>query len=511
MSYKKILGFLGSILLFSSMAATTVAAQEEKPVEGGTLDVGFISDVRTLDPLRSTQWTERQILFLIYDKLIDLNSDFSIKPGLAKSWDFENNDKRVVLHLREGIKFHDGTRFDAKAVKWNLDTRLDPNSGSSQYRLLGPVVDSVDVLDDYTVAINLKKPYSPLLSLLADRAGLMASPTAAEKYGEDIGSHPVGTGPFKFEKWTRGSEIDLVKNEDFWQENKPYLDGIDFHIISSNVVGIQRMATGEIDYIGQLTPLDTKLAEASPDIKLVKSNGGPWYSLQLRYDSSPYSNPDLRKAIAYAINRDRINQILWEGKGIVSDGFTPQGLWWEPTDLVHYDYDPERARQILKDANLEGTSLSLAAPSGDALRRFSELVKEDLDAVGLNVQLAPVPQSEYYAKTVAGEIHFTPMRWTQRADPDGLIQYLFSSEGTANSTGYQSDQVDAWINEARTSSDQKERKSLYDKIQHQISEDLPYISIGFSSEFSALSKNVHGFSPMPDQIPRYRYLWMGDN
>jgi peptide/nickel transport system substrate-binding protein len=141
------------------------------------------------------------------------------------------------------------------------------------------------------------------------------------------------------------------------------------------------------------------------------------------------------------------------------------------------------------------------------LRRFAELAKEDLDAIGLNIEIAPVPQSEYYAKTVSGEIRFTPMRWTQRADPDGLIQYLFSSKGTANSTGYKNAEVDQWIDEARVIADQARRKELYDKVQHQISADLPYMPVGFSVEFYAMRNSVEGFTPMPDEIPRFRYIW----
>jgi peptide/nickel transport system substrate-binding protein len=141
------------------------------------------------------------------------------------------------------------------------------------------------------------------------------------------------------------------------------------------------------------------------------------------------------------------------------------------------------------------------------LRRFAELAKEDLDAVGLNIELVPVPQSDYYAKTVAGEIRFTPMRWTQRADPDGLIHYLFHSKGTANSTGYVNADVDKWIDEARVIADQARRKELYDKIQYQISADLPYMPVGFSAEFYAMRNSVKGFVPMPDEIPRFRYLW----
>lgn len=504
---KTILAFAGGALVASGLAMSA-AAQE--PKSGGTLDVGFMSDLRTLNPLMSTQWSERQILFLIYDTLIGVNPDFSLAPALAESWEFEDGGKRVVLHLREGVTFHDGTPFDAEAVKWNLETRLDPDAGSSQRRLLEGVVASVEVVDPATVAINMEIPYPPLLALLSDRAGLMASPTAAEKFGEDFGSNPVGTGPFVFEDWTRGSSLTVTRNPDFWEEGMPYLDEVEFHDIPSNVVGIQRMSIGELDYVGQLTPLDTKLAEASPDIKLVKDQGGRWYSLQWRWDAEPYSNPELRRAVAHALNRDRLNEILWEGQGQISDGFTPDGLWWTPAEIAHYEYDPDKAREILAEAGLEGTTLRLAAPSGDALRRFAELAKEDLDAVGLNVELAPVPQSEFYAKTVAGEIRFTPMRWTQRADPDGLIQYLFSSEGTANSTGYSNPEVDAWIDEARVTTDQGRRTELYNQIQKQISQDLPYMPVGFSSEFAALRKEVEGFTPMPDQIPRFRTVWLSE-
>ena len=505
MDRRQFMAAVSGFALAASLPSISLA-QDAKPVAGGTLNIGFISDVRTLDPLQSTQWTERQILFLIFDTLLEIEPDFSLKPALAKSWEFSDDGKRVVLKLQEGVTFHDGTPFNAEAVKWNLETRLDPKGNSSQRKLLEGIK-NVEATDELTVAIDMAEPYPPLLALFADRAGLMASPAAAKKFGGDIGSNPVGTGPFAFGEWVRGSRIALTKNKNYWQEGMPYLDAINFHDIPTNVVGIQRMAIGELDFISQLDPLDTRLAKASPDIELVKSKSGLWYSYQWKWDAEPYSNPELRRAVAHGLNRERLNQIIWAGQGTVSDGFTPDGLWWTPGDLVHYEYDPEKARKIVADAGLKGTTLKLAAPSGDTLRRFAELAKEDLDAIGLNIELAPVPQSEYYAKTVAGEIRFTPMRWTQRADPDGLIQYLFSSKGTANSTGYKNDQVDEWIDQARVIADQAQRKELYDKIQHQISADLPYMPVGFSVEFYAMRNSVKGFTPMPDEIPRFRYIW----
>ena len=493
----------------TSVSLVTMAkADDPQPVMGGTLKIGYLSDTKTLDPITSAQWTERPTLFLIFDSLVDVNPDFSLKPDLAQSWDFENDGKRIVLHLRQGVKFHDGTPFDADAVKWNFDTRLDPAVGSTQRSQLAPVIASVEKVDDHTVAINLKQPYPPLLAQLADRAGLMASPTAARTYGQDIGSHPVGTGPFKFKEWVRGNHITLVRNDDFWEKGHPYLDGVTFNDIPSNVVGVQRMMIGELDYIGQLSPLDTRLAQANEELKLVPAVGGNWHSLQWRWDRAPFNNAKFREALAHALNRDRMNTILWSGQAQISDGTTPKGLWWTPTDLVHYDYNPETAKALLAESGVQpGTTLTLAAPSGEPLQRLAQLAKEDFEAIGLKVQLAPVPMSEYYAKTVAGEITFTPMRWSQRSDPDGLIQYLFASTGTANSTGYKNPDVDKWIEEARVSADPAVRKALYDKIQHQISADLPYLPIGFSSEYSVIRSNVHGFVPMPDLIPRFRTMW----
>ncbi len=511
MRWNGIAASMAAVLLGATLA-TGAMAQDKAPVSGGTLNVGFISDTKTLDPMVSAQWTERQILFLIFDSLVNLGPDFSLKPGLAKSWDFDDGGKTIVLHLVTGVKFQDGTPFDAAAVKWNIDKRLDPATNSSQRAQLAAVIKDVRVVDDATIAIDLNKPYPPLLAQFADRAGLMVSPTASKKYGADSGSHPVGTGPFELVSWVRGTKITLKRNPDFWQKGKPYLDGVTFNDIPTSVVGVQRMGIGELDYIGQLSPLDTKLAAALPDIKLVPAPVGEWFALQWHWNEKPFNNPMLREAIAHAINRDRMNQILWEGKGKITDSITPPGLWWSPSKVEHYAYDPDLSRKLLKEGGIApGTKLSLVAPSDDTLRRFAELVQSDLKAVGLDVQLQPVPQSQYYAKAVAHEINFTPMRWTQRADPDGLIQYLFASNGDANTTGYSNPEVDKLIQEARTTTDIADRKKLYDQIQFLVSQGLPYVSIEFSAEFSALRSSVHGFVPMPDLIPRYRDMWKSAN
>jgi len=177
---KAVGAFLMGLALFLCVPGGAMKAAE--PVKGGTLNVGFFDDTKTLDPVYSVALSERQILFLMFDNLIDVGPDFSLKSSLATSWEYQNGENRILLHLRTDVKFHDGTDFDADAVKWNLDWRMLPATNSPARSQLASAIDNVEVVDKATVAINLKQPFPPLLSLLTDRAGLMASPAAVKKW-----------------------------------------------------------------------------------------------------------------------------------------------------------------------------------------------------------------------------------------------------------------------------------------------------------------------------------------
>src|SRR5438477_12945891 len=198
-----------------------VAAQEQ-PQRGGALSVGFPSDSKTFDPTYSVQFTERQVLYVIYNTLVRYGTDFSLQPELAESWSIEGDGKRIVFKLRTGVKFHDGTDFNAEAVKWNIEHRLDKDVASPQRQQLDPIIASVEAIDPVTVAFNLKQRSPGLLSLLGERPGFMISPAAAKKLGKDFGNNAVGTGPFMFKEWVKGSQITVERNLNYWEPGKPY-------------------------------------------------------------------------------------------------------------------------------------------------------------------------------------------------------------------------------------------------------------------------------------------------
>ncbi|WP_431281310.1 ABC transporter substrate-binding protein [Humitalea sp. 24SJ18S-53] len=496
------------MLGIGAVAAAGPAMAQGTPRRGGTLTVGFEDNTRTLDPTFSIQFGERQILYLIYNTLVAIEPDFSLKPELAKAWTIENDGKRYVFELQAGVKFHDGTAFDAAAVKWNIDRRLDEAVASPQRNQLRPLIDNVEVIGPLMVAINLRSPHPGLLADMADRAGCMVSPAAAQRFGQDFGRNPVGTGAFVFRNWTQGTSITLERNPDYWEANATWLDRVVFRSTPNTVIGLQRLIVGEVDFVDALAPDSLRQIQGREGITTDRARVGRWYSFQYQVDKPPFDNAKLRLAIATALDRDRINQITMDGQATIANGPTPQGLWWSSPDTIVHAHDPARARALLAEAGVApGTTLTLTTPSEPLYRRINQLVVEQLGAVGLQVTLAPVAQSEFYARVVSRAINFVPINWTQRADPDGLFYILFHSKGFANTTGYSNPEVDAMLDAARRTVDREERRRLYAAVKDQLMRDLPYIPLYFAAEFAAYNRRLVGVVKMPDNIPRFRYAW----
>jgi peptide/nickel transport system substrate-binding protein len=495
-------------LLALSTGLSSMSMAEEVPRRGGVLNVAFASDTKTLDPTFSVNFSERQPLYLIYNTLLALKPDFSIAPELAERWEVADDGRRVVLHLRSGVKFHDGTDFDAAAVKYNLDRRMDPSINSPQRGPLVEIIDGIDVVDPKMVVLRLKQPSPNLLGMLAQREGFMVSPAAAEKLGKDLSVRPVGTGPFVFKEWVPGNRLVVERNPAYWEKDKPYLDGVTFRDISTTAVSIQRLLTGEADYTSALSPIDIRQIEKNKAITLDPSKVGRWYALQWQVDKPPFNNAKLRQAIAHAIDRKRIVEIVMSGRAPLANSPTPNSLWWAAPDIPGYNYDPERAKALLAEAGYpNGLEVVLSTPQVALLQQINQLVQEQLKAVGITARLEPVSQSDWYPRVIQLAINFTPMRWSQRPDPDGILSLLFDTKGAGNSTRYSNPEVDALLAKARNLVDPDQRRPLYQKVQQIISDDLPYVPLFFSIEYAAMRSNVRGHEWIADEIPRLRDVW----
>ncbi len=481
------------------------------PVRGGTLRIGWIPNAKTLDPHLSVQWSERFVLYMAYNTLVAVDKAFNVVPELARSWQVSPDGRRVTFQLRRGVKFHDGTDFNAEAVKWNLERVLDPETKSAQRSQLEPAIAAVTVVDPYTVAVDLKKPFAPLLAALAERPGFIVSPAAVKRYGADFGRNPVGTGPFRVVESVPDTRVVLERFDGYWDSGKPYLDKVLFRVVPDPTVRLTMVRTGEVDVATDVDAKDVPMLKGQPDLKVAELNPpARWTALQWQVDTPPFNNKALRQAIALAIDRVELKTVLLRGFGEPARGPVVPGLWWYDPGFKGVPYDLEQARKKLAEAGYpNGFRFKFSVSNVPQWIRQAELIQAQLQKINVTMEFELVNPADQYAQTVQRKINWTHTNWTQRADPHGLLSFLYHSKGGANSTGYSNPRVDELLDKAAAMFDPQQRKPLYQEVERIVVDDAPYVFLNYTSEFAVMSRKVENWEWIPDLVPRFRDLWLG--
>lgn len=490
--------------------APSSPAEAATPARGGMLRVGWIPNAKTLDPHLSVQWSERFVLYMVYNTLVGLDRQFNVVPELARSWQVAPDGRRVTFSLQRGVKFHDGTDFNAEVVKWNIERILDPQTKSAQRSQLEPAVGSVTVIDPYTVAFDLKKPFAPLLAALAERPGFIVSPTAVKKYGADFGRNPVGTGPFRVVEWVPDSRVALERYEGYWESGKPYLDKVLFRVVPDPTVRLTMVRTGEVDVATDVDAKDVPMLRAQPGLKLAEvSPPARWTALQWQVDVPPFNNKALRQAIATAIDRAELKDVLLAGLGEPARGPVVPGLWWYDPSFTGFGYDIEGAKKKLAEAGYpNGFRFRFSVSNIPQWVRQAELIQAQLQKINVTMEFELVNPADLYAQTVQRKVNWTHTNWTQRADPNGLLAYLFHSKGGANSTGYKNPRVDELLDKAAATFGAQERRPLYQEVERLVVEDAPYVFLNYTPDFAVMSQKVQNWEWIPDLVPRFRNLYV---
>src|SRR5215211_8971195 len=332
----------------------------------GTLYVALDDEPPELDPNLSTAYVDRQVMASLYDKLVDINQQGEIVPMLAKSYEVADDDLAYTFHLREGIKFHDGTEFNAEAVKYNLDRYQEEDSVRSTE--VEPI-ESVDVVDEYTVRVTLSEPFAPFLAVLTDRAGIIASPKAIEENNGRISKDPVGTGPFKFVERVRGDHITVKKNPDYWREGLPKLDKIIYKGITDENVQYQNLQSGELDLIDSIPLVEVSDLQKSGDYQVSIQPGLGYNGIWLNVTRPPFDNEKLRQAVYQLVDRQAVAKAALRHVGgtPANSPFSKQTWAYGKSD----EYPPpsvEEAKQLLKEAGKpDGFSFTFKVTAADPL------------------------------------------------------------------------------------------------------------------------------------------------
>ena len=486
-----------------------------------TLTIARPADPVSLDPHYDTtapgSWVYTQVL----EPLITVNQQMEIEPRLATSWEFVE-PTRLRFTLREGVTFHDGTPFNAEAVKFTWDRALHGNPPGRWASLAGPVV-GVEVVDEYTVDLVASQPYGPLLLVAAMPYTGIVSPTAVQAMGNDAFSRaPVGTGPFKVVEWRSNDRIILEAYDDYWR-GRPKLDRLVFRTIPEEGARMLSLQTGEVDMVLQPAPTELAALAANPRFVVEGAPGVGIFYLGFNLSRDHVSDPRVRQAIAHAIDRELIVEAILEGGGVLADSILGEPVFgYAPMNLLErYPYDPERARQLLDEAGYTMNSsgqlvdssgrplvLRMLPSAGRSLkdREIAEVIQEFLRQVGITVELDVFEWATTF-ELMRGEtldydlITFT---WfTTTADADYTMYSNFVSTelppASWNRWRYADPEVDELIKAARASLDPDERRQLYARVQERLAVDLPAIPLYGSYEVAALSANVTGYVAHPIQ------------
>lgn len=468
--------------------------------EGGTLVVARLSDAENLDhhfmsTINAASVTHRKI----YEGLVGRDKNSEIKPLLAEKWE-QKDDTTWEFKLRKGVKFHDGTDFNANAVKATFDRLLDPNVGSPR-AVVFKMVKEVKVIDDYTVQFILSEPFSPLLSILASHEGGIINPKTIEKYGKKIIHEPNGTGPFVFDSWTPGQEIVLKKNNDYWGE-KARVDKVVFKVVPEETTRISMLETGEAHIAEPLSVPMMDTVKTSKAVDVYRSEGYGTEYIGFNVQKKPFNDVRVRKAISYAVEMDSIIKGVYNNVGKKANSLLGSKVFGYNDAMKASEYNLNEAKKMLAEAGYSnGLEITLKTMDSKERINMAEVLQSQLKGIGVKVNIQVLEYGTFVEQVNKGDSEMFIISWRNATGDADYNQYnLFhtSSQGGAGNTFFYSNkEVDSLIEAARREKDQEKRKELYAQSQELEMKDVVYIPVRVIENLAAVSKNVEGFAISP--------------
>jgi peptide/nickel transport system substrate-binding protein len=476
----------------------------------------------------------------IFEGLVEYEAgSVLIQPCLATSWEASADGTEIVFNLRKGVKFHDGTDFNADAVVFSFARQYDTTHPYNQYGewaywgyMFGDV-DRMEKIDDYTVKLVLKRPNASIMTSLAMFTVNVVSPTNAEKYKEDAFKNPCGTGPFKFVEWVKDDHITLEANEDYWRE-RASLDKLIFKVIPDPSARLMALEVGEVHGIEHLDPAHFDKVEANKDLKLLSEpgmnvgymamNSGYGYIDANKNGArdiadeplvktpgyyEPLTKKKVRQAINMAIDKQSIVDNIYMGTAMVAKNGMPPSMLGYNDDIVDYPYDPARAKTLLAEAGYpDGFEVTLhvmpvSRPYMFDPPKIGEAIQSYLGAVGIKVNIYSVDWGTYLQETEEGNHQMCLLGWTgDNGDPDNFMNVLYGANacslGTAgNYAFYTNNTNQAFLSAALATYDSEKRAEYYKKSQEMIHEDAGWVYLAHSMQTVAFRANVQGYDLHP--------------
>jgi peptide/nickel transport system substrate-binding protein len=488
-------------------AAPGAAAQptQSQARRGGMLRVGLDVDADSLDPRLTKNTSGFRMKELAFNGLVAINPDYTPVPDLAEKWD-NPDDKTWVFHLRQGVKFHDGSDFTASDVKFTYESVLD-QAFASPFRAFYLSVDKVEATDKNTVTFTLKTPFAPFLSYM----DLAIVPQAAvQKLGADFGTKPVGTGPFKVDRWTTGDTIELSANDSFFG-GRPNLDRVRVKVVPDNSGRVVGLESGDLDFVqSPVSPQDVSRVQSAAKLKVDRTPAAGYTYVNLNCADPILADKKVRQALSHLINKQQIIDTIYKGIGKPANGPIVPGMWAYSADVPSYDYNPDKAKQLLEEAGWKAAADGMRSKDGQKLsltvrthsedpdrKQLIQVLQSEFQKVGIDATTSTVEFPAFFQDMQDGKYQVGVIGWLNLSDPDRATFRQFTVDGTANYGKYKNDQVDKLLKDARSTLDQSRAKTLYADAVRQIVDDAPYIFVQYQEYIAMYSPKLQGYVVNP--------------
>ena len=480
--------------------------------EGGDLVIATQSDAVTLDPHGSNDTPSSNVQANIYETLVVQDENMELQPGLAEEWEAVE-DNVWEFKLREGVTFHDGSEFNAEVVKANLERVIDPEVGSPRAFLYSMITD-IEAVDDYTVRITTEYPFSPLPSHLAHPGGGMMSLEAIEgdyasmeegnEPGTYINENPIGTGYFKFESWSPGTEVVLTKNEDYWGE-PARLDSVTFKVVPEDLTRIAELETGVAHVTDPLSPSDVAQVEATDGLYVNQQGSVRTNYIGFNMEKEPFDDVRVRQAISMAIDKEQIIEGIYDGIGTPAIGPLAPDVFGYDESLSGIEYDPEQAKELLAEAGYED-GFSTTIWTDDKRENVDTVtnIQAQLSEIGIDVDIEVLEWGAFLETTAQGDTEMFVLGWTTvTGDADYGMYSLFHSDMVGepgNRTFTKDDELDELLDAARQENDPDKRLELYSEAQELLVDLAPWIYLHHQDYLLGVREEVKNLKQTPTQI-----------
>lgn len=497
MTRKRLLaaGLLSSVIALPAWAAKDVV-------------VAVASNFTTLDPYDANDTLSQAMAKSFYQGLFGFDKDMKLTNVLAESYEVSDDGLTYTIRLRPGIKFHDGSDFNASAVKANLDRASNPENHLKRYNLFKHI-GSTEVVDPTTVKITLKQPFSAFINNLAHPAAVMISPDALKKYGKEIGFHPVGTGPYKFVTWNQTDFVKVARWDGYWKPGYPKLDSITWRPVVDNNTRAAMLQTGEAHFAFPVPLEQVSLLKKNSKLDVVTTPSIMQRYISLNVTQKPFDNPKVREALEYAINRQALVKVAFAGYATPATGIVPPAIDFSRS-YTPLPYNPAKARELLKEAGYpQGFETTLwASHNHTTAQKVLQFTQQQLAQVGVKVKVTAMDAGQRAAEVEGkgqkeNKVRMFYTGWSaSTGEADWALTPLFATSSWPptifNTAFYSNPQVDKGLADALKTTDRDQKAKLYQEVQDRIWNDRPWIPLVVEQLLSANTKSLSGFYVMPD-------------